>query len=149
MVITMSVMPPFTYPNLSLCSHRAIRVLCDLQMFPCPTNEEATCIHCAAVLETGTSSMPMTFGVALHCLEVSDAEVTLGTISHHVECPPPYSVQPQLRLSRGSTVQPTFSSKNDEGVPQAMLEHEGLSGLTYEGDAPARGTSAASSPHPQ
>jgi hypothetical protein len=96
MVITISVMPPFTYPNLSLCSHEAIRVLCDLQMFPCPTNEEATCIHCAAVLEMGTSSTPMTFGVALHCLEVSDAEVTLGTISHRAESPPPYSVQPQL-----------------------------------------------------
>jgi hypothetical protein len=46
-------------------------------------------------------------------------------------------------------MQPTFSSKNDEGVPQAMLEQEGLSGLTCEGDAPVRGTSEVSSPHPQ
>jgi hypothetical protein len=100
------------------------------------------------VLETGTSSMLMTFGVALHPLEVSDVEVTLGAISHYAKSPPPYSVQRQLWLSRGSTVQPAFSYKNDKGVPQAMLEHEGLSGLTCEGDATAQGTSTASGPHP-
>jgi hypothetical protein len=65
-------------------------------MFSCPTNEEATCVHCAMVLETGTSSMLMTFGVALHPLEVSDVEVTLGAISHYAKSPPPYSVQRQL-----------------------------------------------------
>jgi hypothetical protein len=93
MVITMSIMPSFTYPNLSLCSHGVITVLCNLQMFSCHTNEEATRVHCAMVLETGTSSTLMTFSVALHPLEVSDVEVTLGAISHHAESPPPYSVQ--------------------------------------------------------
>jgi hypothetical protein len=82
MVITMSIMPPFTYPNLSLRSHGVITVLYDLQMFLCPTNEKVARVHCAAVLDTGTSSTLMTFGAALHRLEVSDVEVTLGTISH-------------------------------------------------------------------
>jgi hypothetical protein len=144
----MSVLPLFTYPNLSLCSHGVITILHDLQIFLCPMNEEVTCVHCAAVLETGTSSTLMTFDVPLHHLEVSVTKVTLGPISHHVESPLPYLVQPQLQLSRGSTMQPTFSCKNNEGVPRAMLECEGLSGLTYEGDAPMRGASAASGPHP-
>jgi hypothetical protein len=40
-VITMSVMPPFTYHN-----HMAITVLRDLQIFPCPMNEDAMRVHC-------------------------------------------------------------------------------------------------------
>jgi hypothetical protein len=32
MIITLSVMPPFTYPSLSLASHRAITVLWHLQL---------------------------------------------------------------------------------------------------------------------
>jgi hypothetical protein len=95
-VIKIYVMPPFTYPNLSMCSHRVIIILCDLQMFLCPTNEEATCVHCAVILETGTSSTSMTFGVTLHHLEVSVTEVTLSAISHCAESPSPYLVQPQL-----------------------------------------------------
>jgi hypothetical protein len=91
-IIIISIMHPFTYPKLSLRSHRVITVIYDLQMFLCPTNEKATRVHCTAVLDTGTSSTLMTFGVALHCLEVSDAEVTLGAISHHVESILPYSV---------------------------------------------------------
>jgi hypothetical protein len=73
-----------------------ITLLCDLQMFSCPMNEEATCVYCATALETSTSSMPMTFGVALHHLEASDAEVTLGAISHRAKSLSPYLVQPQL-----------------------------------------------------
>jgi hypothetical protein len=42
MVITKYVMPPFTYPNVSLYSHRVIIVLCDLQIFMCPMNDGAT-----------------------------------------------------------------------------------------------------------
>jgi hypothetical protein len=37
----------FTYPNLSLYSHRIITVLRDLQIFLCPTNEDATRVHIA------------------------------------------------------------------------------------------------------
>jgi hypothetical protein len=59
----MSIMPPFTYPNLSLCSHGFITVLCDLQMFLCPKNEEATCVHCAAALETGEKLLPQTLNL--------------------------------------------------------------------------------------
>jgi hypothetical protein len=103
-IITISIMPPFIYPNLSLCTHRVITVLSDFQIFLCPTNEEATCVHCAVALEMGTPSTPMTFGVALHRLEVSNTLVTLSTISHRAESPPPYSVQPQLRLSWSSAM---------------------------------------------
>jgi hypothetical protein len=45
-VITMSIMPPFTYPNLSPYSHRVITVIWDLQIFPCPMSEDATCPSC-------------------------------------------------------------------------------------------------------
>jgi hypothetical protein len=65
-------------------------------MFLYPMNEDATCVHCATALETGTTGTPMTFGAVLHRFEASDAEVTLGAISHHVESPPSYLVQPRL-----------------------------------------------------
>jgi hypothetical protein len=55
----MSVIPLFTYPNLSLYSHGVITVLLDLQIFPCPTIEDATCVHLA------TSSPGMTFGALM------------------------------------------------------------------------------------
>jgi hypothetical protein len=68
MVITMSVLPPFTYPSLSLQSHGVIIVLCDLQIFLCPTNGYVTRVPCAAMLETETSGVLMTFGTIRHRL---------------------------------------------------------------------------------
>jgi hypothetical protein len=87
MVITMFILPPFTYPSLSLCSHRVITVLCDLQIFLCPTNEDVTRVPCATTLETETSDVLMTFSAIRHRLEASCAEVTFGAI-RHVESPP-------------------------------------------------------------
>jgi hypothetical protein len=87
MVITMFVLPPFTYPSLSLCSHRVITVLCDLQIFSCPTNEDVTCVPCAMTLEIETSGVLMTFSAIRHRLEASCAEVTFGAI-RHAESPP-------------------------------------------------------------
>jgi hypothetical protein len=46
MVITLSVIPPFTYPSLSLASHGAITVLYSLQLFMCPMNDDATRAPC-------------------------------------------------------------------------------------------------------
>jgi hypothetical protein len=73
-------MPPFTYPRLSLCSHEVITVLCDLQIFLCPTNGDVTRVHYATTLETGTSSALMAFGAICRLLEASCAEVTFGVI---------------------------------------------------------------------
>jgi hypothetical protein len=92
MVITMSIISPFTYPSLSLCSHGVITVLCDLQIFPCPTNEDATHVHCVTTLETRTSCKSMTFSTVLHHFEASDVEVTLVIISHSPESPLSYPV---------------------------------------------------------
>jgi hypothetical protein len=50
-VITMSVMPPFTYPNMSLHDHGVITVLHDLQVFPCSLNEGTMCVPRSASLE--------------------------------------------------------------------------------------------------
>jgi hypothetical protein len=61
MVITLSIMPPFTYHNLSLHSHGVITALCDLQIFMCPINEDATRVHCATSPDIRTSSVLMTF----------------------------------------------------------------------------------------
>jgi hypothetical protein len=66
MVITMSIMHSFTYPSLSLCSHGIITVLCDLQIFLCPTNGDVTCVHCVVMLETETSGALVTFGAIHH-----------------------------------------------------------------------------------
>jgi hypothetical protein len=81
-------MPPFTYPSLSLCSHEVITILCDLQIFLCPTNGDVTCVHCTATPETGTSVALMTFDAIHHCLEASCAEVTFGAIYLRAESPP-------------------------------------------------------------
>jgi hypothetical protein len=44
MVITMSIISPFTYPNLSLCSKGVITVIHDLHVFSCrTTNSIDTC----------------------------------------------------------------------------------------------------------
>jgi hypothetical protein len=75
MVIKMSVMPPFTYPSLSLCGHRVITVLCDLQIFLCPTNGNVTHVSCTAMLKTEISDVLMTLGAICHCLEASSVEV--------------------------------------------------------------------------
>jgi hypothetical protein len=55
MVITMFIMPLFTYYSLSLCSHGVITVLCDLQIFLCLTNGDVTRVYYATTLETGIS----------------------------------------------------------------------------------------------
>jgi hypothetical protein len=94
MVITMSVMPPFTYPSLSLCNHGVITVFCDLQIFSCPTNGDVTCVHYTATPETGTSNALMTFGTIHHCLEASCAGVDFGVIYHRAESPPSDLVPP-------------------------------------------------------
>jgi hypothetical protein len=80
MVITMSVLPPFTYPNLSLRSHGVITVLCDLQIFLFPANENVTCVPCAMMLKSETSGVLMTLGAICHHLEASFAEVTFSAI---------------------------------------------------------------------
>jgi hypothetical protein len=41
----MSVMSPFTYPNMSPYSHGVITVFWDLQIFSCPTNKNVTHVH--------------------------------------------------------------------------------------------------------
>jgi hypothetical protein len=85
----MSVLPPFTYPNLSPRSHGVITVFCYLQIFLCPMNEDMTRVHRVVALEMETSGTPMTFDMALHRHEAFDKEVTLGAISHCAEGPPP------------------------------------------------------------
>jgi hypothetical protein len=87
MIITMSVMPPFTYPSLSLCSHGVITVLYDLQIFPCPTNGDMTRVHYTVTPKTGTFGALMTFGAIHHRLEASYVEVTFSAIYLHVESP--------------------------------------------------------------
>jgi hypothetical protein len=89
MVITMSVMPPFTYPNLSLYSHKVITIICDLQIFPCPTNEDVTRVHHNRMSGPWTSCAIMTFVVVLHCLEAFTPDVTSGVNSLRVESPLP------------------------------------------------------------
>jgi hypothetical protein len=64
MIITMYVMPPFTYPNLSLYSHRVITVICDLQIFSCPTNEDVKRVHYATSSDIRTSGVLMTLAEA-------------------------------------------------------------------------------------
>jgi hypothetical protein len=78
MVITISVLPPFTYPSLSLCSHGVITVLCDLQIFFCPTIGNVTRVPCAVTLKTETSGVLMTLGAICHRLEASSTEVTFS-----------------------------------------------------------------------
>jgi hypothetical protein len=85
MVIIMFVVPLFTYPSLSLCSHGVIIVLCDLQIFPCPTNGDVTRVHCAVMQETGTFGALVTFSAIHRYLEASCAEVTFGAIYLCVE----------------------------------------------------------------
>jgi hypothetical protein len=80
MVIIMFVLPPFTYPNLSLRNHGLITVLCDLQIFPCHANENMTCVPYAVTLKSETSGVLMTLGAICHRLEAYSAEVTFGVI---------------------------------------------------------------------
>jgi hypothetical protein len=66
----------FTYPNISPYSHRVIIVLSDLQIFPCPTNDNVTCVHLTTSSNARTSDTPMASAV-VHCLlEASSTETT-------------------------------------------------------------------------
>jgi hypothetical protein len=80
MVITMFVLPLFTYPSLSLHSHEIITVLYDLQIFPYPTNGNVTHVPSTTTLKTETSGVLMTLNAICHLLEASSVEVTFGVI---------------------------------------------------------------------
>jgi hypothetical protein len=82
MVITMFVLPLFNYPSLSLCGHRVITVLCDLQIFSCPVNRNVTHVSCAVMLKTETSGVLINLGAICHRLEASSMEVTFGAIRY-------------------------------------------------------------------
>jgi hypothetical protein len=103
MVIIMSVLAPFTYLSLSLRSHEVIIVLCDLQIFLCPTNRSVTCVPCAATLRIETSGVLITLGAICHQLEVSSVEVTFGAI-HCAESFPSNPTSPQPRPGRSPAV---------------------------------------------
>jgi hypothetical protein len=60
MIIILSVMPPYTYPSLSLASYRAITILYNLQLFVCPMNDNTTRIPSSQASETETSDVSMT-----------------------------------------------------------------------------------------
>jgi hypothetical protein len=102
MVITMSVLPPFTYSNLSLRSHGVITVLCDLQIFLCPANENVTRVPNTVTLRLETSSVLMTLGAVCHHLEASSMKVTFGAIRCADSSPSdPASPRPRPRPRRG------------------------------------------------
>jgi hypothetical protein len=82
-------MPMFTYPNLSLYSHRVITVLCDLQIFLCPINEDVTCVHCATSPDIRTSGILLTFVATLPHIGAASVGVAFGTISPCARSPPP------------------------------------------------------------
>jgi hypothetical protein len=77
-----------SYHILLLYSHGVITVIYDLQIFSCPTNGDVTRVHCVVTLETGTSSVVMTFDAICRRLDASCAEVTFGSIYLHAESPP-------------------------------------------------------------
>jgi hypothetical protein len=89
MVITKYVMPPFTYPNVSLYSRRVIIVLCDLQIFLCPMNDGATHVPCATLPDTRTSGALMPYTTALLRLGAFSAGVALIQPSPCVRDPSP------------------------------------------------------------
>jgi hypothetical protein len=103
MVITMSVLPPFTYPDLSLRSHGVITVICDLQIFLYPANENMTCVPCAVTLKLETSGVLMTLGAICCRLEASSAKVTFGAI-HCAERSPSNPASPRPRPGQSPTV---------------------------------------------
>jgi hypothetical protein len=100
MVITMFVLPPFTYPSLSLCSHRIITVLYDLQIFPFLVNEN---VSCTVTLKTETSDVLMTLGAICHRLEASSVEVTFDAI-RCAESSPSDPASPRPRPGRSPAV---------------------------------------------
>jgi hypothetical protein len=104
MVITISVLPSFTYPSLSLCSHEVITVFYDLQKFLCPTIGHTTCVHCTTTLETGASDALMTFGAIHRYLETSYAEVTFDTMNFCAKNLPSDPAPPRPRLGRSSVM---------------------------------------------
>jgi hypothetical protein len=76
------------YLRLSLYSHGVITILCDLQIFPCPTNGDVTRVHYAVTPESGTSAALMTIRAIHRHLEASCAEVSFGMIYLRTESPP-------------------------------------------------------------
>jgi hypothetical protein len=92
MIITLSIMPSFTYPSPSLTNHRAITVLYHLQLFVCPVNDSVTCVPCLTGFGDGGIS-----DVSSHHLEASDAVMTRIVIPPHLEGPSLDRPRPQPR----------------------------------------------------
>jgi hypothetical protein len=101
MIITMSVILLFTYPNLSLDSHGVITFIWDLQIFLCPMNKDVPHVHRATSLSTRTSDALMIFTMVHRHLEASGVEVTFGTIFPCVRSPPP---DPRLAPAKDAKV---------------------------------------------
>jgi hypothetical protein len=80
MVITLSVMPMFTYPSLSLASQGAIIVLYSLQLFVCRTTDNTTLSPALRASNMETSDISMTPAAIFHRLDASNAVMTLIAI---------------------------------------------------------------------
>jgi hypothetical protein len=89
MVIIISVMPLFTYPNMSLHNNRVIIVLCELQIFSYLTNKGVTRVHCNRMPNTQTSCAMMSSIMILYCLEAFALEVASGVNSLRGKSPLP------------------------------------------------------------
>jgi hypothetical protein len=125
-VITMSVMPPFTYPNISLCSHGVITVLCDLEIFLCPTNRDAMRVHRVA-----TPSIAALRPLARKKPSARSTLMLRASVWSDSALAPT-----RLKLRRVAD----FQSKTCEGVLQVSLKGEGSLWFTSEGDALAQGS---------
>jgi hypothetical protein len=112
-------MPLFTYSNLSPYSHRVIIILWDLQIFSCPTNGDATCVHLATSTAGRTSGTSMTSasGPLLSGARWSGDDLRRGL--------PPI---PGLHSGWLDT------AKMSEGVWRHSFQSEGSSGSAPEGE---------------
>jgi hypothetical protein len=84
-VITISIMPPFTYPNLSLYGHGVITVFRDLQIFLHPTNGNVTHVLHAMSSSVRVSAMVMISTVICCHPKTSDAGATFGALYSRIE----------------------------------------------------------------
>jgi hypothetical protein len=124
MVITISVMFLFTYPNLSLFIHGVITVLYDLQIFPCPTNGDATRVHRVATPST-TALRPL-----VQKLPSTWSTPHAKSMTSTSSAPTP--TRPKLRYVAD------FPSKTCEGVLQVSSRSKYSLWFTSEGDADSR-----------
>jgi hypothetical protein len=109
MFITMSVMPPFTYPSQWSYGHDVIIVLWVLQIFLCHINQDVTRVH-SAMLSVQRASVLAPFAVLRSSVWKGDIRCETSIALSPPQCAPAFAWASRGQLDPASKVKVSDNS---------------------------------------